>query len=235
MAIPIGHFLAELDPGEPLSLVRVIRDKKILWEAESIPYGADLGPIMDEFPTPDCRSLLVTAYSGGGHCCYSEVLLTVCGANQILTVFNLEHSPLATEQRNRGWIVHADDWSFAYYMLDKKRFLPFSVSLPITRVLIFDPAKGWRPDKPGELPRLHRLFQIDMEDTTPNMPDNIRAARAITASAHAYLASGSRIMARQTLARLLPKPWLADLDTVLADVLEAVEDYNPCENMVFRK
>ncbi|MBU1247142.1 MAG: hypothetical protein KKB70_00475, partial [Proteobacteria bacterium] len=202
-------------------------------EAESTPAGAELSPIMENFPRPGCRSLLVSSYSGGTHCCFREALVTSCDSREIFTSLNLAHSPVAMEQGETGWVIHTEDWSLAYYMLDDKRFLPPGIAEPTTRVLRFVPQEGWRPDKPGENPTFHHLFQSDLEDTPPDTSDPERAARAIAAAAHSFLASGSTVSARQTLAQLLPATWLPDLHTILGDIIDSVKSYTPCENTVF--
>lgn len=234
MAMPIGRFLTEIHPEGKQIALSVIRGGNVLWEAKSTVHEAELGTIIEGFPYPGCRSLLMSTHTGGGNCCFSEALVTDCDKSQVLAAFSPGHSALEMEQTGSTWVVHALDWSFAYYMLDKKRNLPFGVAQPITRVLSFDPDRGWKPDDPGDFPKLHRLLQRDMENTTtPDMPDQQRAARAIAASAHVLLAGGTDTAVRQALARLLPSSWLRDLDTVLSDVIKTVSTYDPAENQVY--
>jgi hypothetical protein len=233
LALPVGRLLTEIDPGDgSRTTLRAIHAGEVLWEVESRPEDAQLGPTLERFPVDECRAVLVSGVSRAG--VNQEALAVACPGLDVLTTFSLGFTPLAMEQQRGGWILHVDDWAFAGYSLGPGKKLSRAAALPLTRVLRFDPAVGWRPERPGEFSRLHEFLGEQFESTPPDAEEELRAAGAIAATAHAYMATGSRENAEVTLARMLPASWMPQRERVLADVLRACRTFSPARNHVFR-
>lgn len=234
MAMPVGRMLAEIDPDEQgPTVLRVVRDGKVLWERESVPEAAELGRVLDDFPSAGCRTLILSGFTGVGGCCFTEAVLTTCPDLDVLSTFAPLNSALATESRSGGSVLHLEDFSLARYALDRTRSVPFADALPVSRLLVFSPGRGWHPAPAGRFARHHRLLASQLAAIPAEAGDTERAAHALAAAVHAYLASGAPADAKTTLARLLPASWMKDLARVSADVVRAADGFAPCESRVF--
>ncbi|THB70622.1 MAG: hypothetical protein D6E12_02595 [Desulfovibrio sp.] len=177
--------------------------------------------ILEDFPRQGCRTMNFSIFSGGAHCCTIMYMITLDGENTHVTEVHLENSSmeLIDIDGDGQWEANVIDWSFAYYFLDEDHNLCYACSPGFARYLVYTD-QGWRANAPGEFPQIYM-------DTIATQYNEHDAAHAIRLAYYTLMAGGGQDKARNTLEELLPPEWQDVVDTLFADIVEAVEGYAP--------
>lgn len=221
-SVDFGDFrLSVYAQDQATFLVALTYRGRTVYQGES--YIAD--PIKtlavhEDFPAKDCRTMIATMYSGGAHCCSFAVIVTLGPDGPSAQVAALAEDGLAMLDADHDGVMELElvDWSFAYYHLDSDHSLCFACSPGFSRYLVYDRG-AWRPDRPGEFTERYRELQFEPSGSDP--------ALAMQAAYCELMAGGAVADVSGTLLDLLPMDWRDVLDSVLADLINAAQDYAP--------
>jgi hypothetical protein len=181
-------------------------------------------------PEPGRATLLVTAYTGGAHCCYETSLFTSGPDGDEYARVDLADGPPPVENEDGSLTVL--DWQFAYFA-SKSGSVSFSFAAsPAMKRLLVHEAGGWRVDNPGEYKEFYRDLLGPLERAAIRVPvpvpqDNSALGRLMEAAYYRLMAGEAE---KSVLARwraVLPGKAAASLDDVFAEVVRAVKAYNP--------
>ncbi len=212
-------------------LVRVLMDGRQVYAGES-----SLNPPkvreLNATPSPDCRTVLVELFSGGAHCCFTDLVLTTCPKGRTAAEIDLSNGPgvkFRDTTRSGTMQIVLNDWSFSYYSFNDRVRLSFASSPAMKRLLVFE-ANGWRPDTPGQFPAFYKNRVTEAYRDfrkSPKSDTESKASRVIAGAYYEFMRTGNEKEALSILRKNFPRPWQPFSDRVLSDIKKAALDFNP--------
>lgn len=202
------------------------RGATVYWDES---YNIDPSKLttLTDFPSPGLTTIGFSTYSGGAHCCFTTILVTQGGDATEAFILSPGVYPLeSVNADNQGSMaIPVGDTAMDNYTIDQDHMLCHACSPYFRRFLVHD-TNGWRPDMPGEFPQ-HYVDDMNSWSDQSGEP-----ATAIIRAYDLLMAGGSAENARRLLTQGLPAEWQDVIDTVLADLQNAMTGFNPLTLLV---
>ena len=242
----LDHFKIRVEPDADdhiPTVVDLVYKGRIIYSGEEYRPDAAKGKRLHATPVPGSESVVLGLFTGGAHCCFTNLLWTVSGSQEMAFSFDLEHSDIFDFKDidgNGSKEIILVDWSFAYYNPESSSplFLPFASSPGMFRLMVFDGTR-WRADRPGEFGVFYRKhLEVARKKLTGMSP---KARREDVSSAVFYvleIAYYSHMVGRNeaTLMKLLqtelPPTWKKMARKIFLDIREAANEFDPVEKLL---
>ncbi|MBE1236046.1 hypothetical protein IHV25_00025 [Phaeovibrio sulfidiphilus] len=228
-----GPFALLAEPefgGETLDAKLVFDEREVDASARGFVIFNPRAEVRD-FPLPGCRTLPVEMYSGGANCCFTYYILTTCTDDSVSYASYIDANgkssmgnPETLENGTASLVFPISDPAFQYYQPrgqsdENPLFLSGADSPALTRFLIFDETI-WRPDQAGRHQEAYDILIAQVRNAADMHP----AARAI---AIAYYTAMKGDESLEVLEELLPVDWAPYKELINADILDAIENFEP--------
>ncbi len=85
-------------------------EHELIYGDSSLPFGVDV--VGDS-----SVEIVIREWSGGAHCCFQDHIISLGPQVRLIQSIDLGHSDTSEWERDQNgqWIVHAADWTFAYW------------------------------------------------------------------------------------------------------------------------
>lgn len=227
-------FTVRLQPVEAEMInLTILRDGTQLVADDGGYRTVKPGEAHEAFPREGCATMAVDLFTGGANCCFGSYIMTRCDGDAFLSFIEpydggLGQPHMLPDGKSMGYVI--GDGYFMYYEPEgQKGDTPLSFSRVTSprfqRFLVFENGL-WRADKPGEFADEYRARAEKAKADKELEP----SAKAIT-EAYYIMMSGDTAMAEEVFRAALPGQYAELRETIIADIKEAVEGFNPAEGI----
>ena len=242
----LDHFKIRVTPDKEDEGLAVV---ELLYKGRAIFSGNEFKPDLEKqkrlraTPVPGSESAVQQLFTGGAHCCFTNLLWTVSGSQEMAFSFELEHSDTFDFKDIDGdgsKEIVLIDWSFAYYNSDNSPslFLPFASSPGIYRIMVFD-GTHWRADRPGEFrPFYQKLLDKTQRKLARMTPKEKKkditgvVGWVIEIACYHHMVGRNEGTVMKLLQTELPPSWKGMASKIYSDIRKAAADFNPVEKLL---
>lgn len=110
--VTLSHDIESVEPALVLQggTLLTAHEQELIYGDSSLPFGVDV-------VGNSSVEIVIREWSGGAHCCFKDHIISLGPRVRLIQTIDLGHSDTSEWERDQNgqWIVHAADWTFAYW------------------------------------------------------------------------------------------------------------------------
>lgn len=242
----LDHFKTHVTPDiedEGRAVVELVYKGRTIYSGNEFLPDLKKEKRLHATPLPNSESVLQELFTGGPHCCFTNLLWTVSGSQEMAFAFKLEHSDtfdFKDIDGNGSKEIVLFDWSFAYYNSESSSslFLPFASSPGMSRIMVFE-GSHWRADRPGEFKAFYqKLLDEARREPAKMTPEKKKedtgsvVYRVLEIAYYSHMAGRDEATVMKLLRTNLPPAWKGMARQIFSDIRKSGREFDPVEKLL---